>query len=116
MTAVNNVQFGYLPKQEAENKKTSSNYIRKIETLHSDDVKPISLNKFIKEIDAEYGEGNRKDTISYLYNQKENCHSGWKDFMARVDGAITKDDKLGGADQKYIADIAHRVSMKMLKP
>ena len=114
MTAVDKIQFGYLPIQEAESKKTSSNYIRKIETLHAHDVKPISFDKFIKEIDAEYGKGNRKDTISYLYNQKENCHSGWKDFMARFEGSMTQNKDLNGADQKYIAFIAHRVSMKIL--
>lgn len=119
MTAVAKIQFGYLPKDDlkrkSDEKQTSSSYIRKIETMQADEVKPISLETFIKAIDEEYGENNRKGTINYLYTQNKDCHSGWKDFMARVDNSFIKDHPLSGSDQKYIADIAHRISMNILK-
>ncbi|NDD59674.1 MAG: hypothetical protein EBZ47_10665 [Chlamydiae bacterium] len=120
MTAVAKIQFGYLPKDDlkrkSDEKQTSSSYIRKIETMQADEVKPISINKFLKEIDQEFGENNSKATMNYLYTQKEDCHTGWKKFIARIDESFQPNGTLLGKDQKYIADIAHRIFMNIIKP
>jgi hypothetical protein len=96
---------------------SSVSYIKQIETKESSKIKNVSFSFFCQALGHAYGDKVQKDTIGYLFTTKGSNTGDWKAFAERINRYADVIDKkeMCGADQKYIADVAHRILVGIIK-
>ena len=90
------------------------NYINKVMCKQSSDLKPINGLKFVAALEEFHGQENTTKATRWLFNQDNKSFKGVEEFKNRFTQAIVGDAKLSGEDQKYVADVAQRVALKIL--
>jgi hypothetical protein len=76
-------------------------------------IKPVGGMDFIEALEAAFPTAADK-TVNFLLNAPS-TYSGSDDFKKRVSSAIVNNEKLSIDDQKYIADLTHKVSLGIFK-
>ncbi|MBS0604416.1 MAG: hypothetical protein JSS60_05180 [Verrucomicrobia bacterium] len=93
----------------------SKDYISNLPYTSSSQLKPVHSDSFFEALHAEYGEDKTKATVGWLFSQSDKTFHGIKSFQDRFLEAIGTNGLISPDDQKYVADLVHRVSTGRLK-
>ena len=89
-------------------------YVEKVMSTQADKLKPVMGGKFIQALEKFHGKENTVKATKWLFNQNDASFKGVKEFKDRLINALAGETHLSGEDQKYIADVTHRVASKIL--
>ena len=91
----------------------SRDYITNV--AYARNLKPVKALPFMEALETAYGESAKK-AMKYLNSEPSilKYAAGMKAFQERFFRAMSNDGDLSPDDQKYIADITHRVAIGRL--
>jgi hypothetical protein len=97
---------------------SATSFINSLAHTPSDQVKPMKVGKFFKALDKVYGQDTTNEMLKYISSnvyEGTKYKAGMEAFQKRLKETTDVNGKLSGDDQKYLADITHRVAFGHLK-
>ena len=91
----------------------SPDYIKNIPYTTTDQLRSVKAAPFLKALDQAFSETARKTMIAYVFS--DSCkgtkyEAGMKSFQDRLVKAMSDEEEISAADQKYLVDLTQRVA------
>lgn len=95
--------------------KINKEYISNLPYAKSNTLQPVNGESFAKALIKTFGKAVAGRAMTYLMFTMPNNHSGTEAFKLRFQDAVADGTPLSVEDQKYIADVTHRIAYGTLQ-
>jgi hypothetical protein len=97
---------------------SSANYIHKtVSETPVDKLKPVQAGSFVIALDKAYTPINTEKLMAHIAKNPtgDKYEVGLRAFQKRFSEAMNDNLDIDGADQKYLADLAHRIALGIIQ-